>query len=130
MNEVQSKLNTYYEGASIEPVKGVTDREGYYDYEKMFDSFCCPKKDCCREVCEKAYKPSPKNEKFIFSPRTQGVKVSQYYIEKKYKGHRIPRIVVVSLSTPQPVLKQPEQAESESFSLRPYSLLARDDNDH
>ena len=118
MNEMENKLNTYYEGASIEPVKGVTDREGYYDYEKMFDSFCCRKKDDCRDACRNAYKPSAKDKEFTFSPRTERVKVSQYYSEKKYKGHSIPRIVVVSLSASKPMLKsEPEQAEGKSFSL-------------
>ena len=121
MNEMKNKLKKYYEEVGIASVEPVKNENGCYDYEEMFRSFCCPKKDCCREVCERAYKPSPKNEKFTFSPRTQGVEVSQYYAEKKYKGHRIPRIVVVSLSTPQPVLKQPEQVESKPFSLRPYS---------
>lgn len=102
MNEMQSKLNTYYEETRIASVEPVKNENGCYDYEAMFRSFCCPKKNDCREICEKAYKPSPKNEKFTFSPRTQGVEVSQYYAEKKYKGHRIPRIVVVSLSVPKP----------------------------
>lgn len=116
MNEMENKLNTYYEEAGIEPVK---NENGSYDYEKMFLSFRCSKKDNCREVCEKAYKPSDADE-FTFSPRTQGVKVSQCYAEKKYKGHRIPRIVVVSLSTPKPVPKL-EQVESKPFRLHPRS---------
>ena len=120
MNEMQSKLNTYYEGASIKSVKGVTDREGNYDYEKMFDSFGCPKKNDCREACRNAYKPLSDDSKFLFSPRTEEATVSQYYSEKKYKGHRIPRIVIVSLSASEPMEKKPEQAEGKSFSLNPH----------
>ena len=121
MNEMQSKLNTYYKGASIKSVKGVTDREGYYDYEKMFDSFCCPNKDACREACkldyERKHSSGDGDTKFLFSPRTEeseGAIVSPYYSEKKYKGHRIPRIVVVSLSASEPMEKK---QEGKSFSL-------------
>ena len=122
MNEMESKLNTYYEGASIKSVKGVTDSKGYYDYEKMFDSFGCPNKDDCRNACKHAYerKRSGGGTKFLFSPRTEeseGSTVSQYYSEKKYKGHRIPRIVVVSLSASEPMEKKPEQVEGKPFYL-------------
>ena len=124
MNEMQCKLNTYYKGASIKSVKGVIDREGYYDYEKMFDSFCCPNKDDCREACKLDYERKHSGEdgdtKFLFSPRTkesEGAIVSPYYSEKKYKGHRIPRIVVVSLSASEP-MRKPE--EGKSFSLNPH----------
>lgn len=116
MNEMENKLKKYYEEVGIASVKEVEDSKGNYDYEKMFDSFCCPNKDACREVCEKAYNSS---DRFLFSPRTQEATVSQSYIKKKYKGHRIPRIVVVSLSTPKPVPK-PEQVESKPFSLNPH----------
>ena len=120
MNEMQSKLNTYYKGASIKSVKGVTDREGYYDYEKMFDSFCCPNKDACRSACKLDYERKrsggDRGTKFRFSPRTEKAIVSQYYSEKKYKDHRIPRIVVVSLSASEPMLK-PEQEEGKPFYL-------------
>lgn len=108
MNEMENKLKKYYEEVGIASVKGVIDREGNYDYEKMFDSFCCPNKGDCREVCEKAYKSS---DRFLFSPRTEEATVSQYYSEKKYKGHRIPRIVVVSLSASEP-MRKPEEVKS------------------
>lgn len=114
MNEMENKLKKYYEEVGIASVKGVIDREGNYDYEKMFDSFCCPNKGDCREVCEKAYKSS---DRFLFSPRTEEATVSQYYSEKKYKGHRIPRIVVVSLSASEP-MRKPE--EDKSLSLNPH----------
>lgn len=115
MNEMENKLNTYYEEAGIEPVKGVTDREGYYDYEKMFDSFCCPNKDDCREVCKLDYerKRSGGSTKFRFSPRSKEAEaiVSPYYSEKKYKGHRIPRILVVSLSASEPMERKQEEGK-------------------
>ena len=122
MNEMQNKLNRYYEEASIAPVKEEEDSKGYY-YEKMFSSFCCPKKDSCREACRAEYRSSDEDPKFLFSPRTECVEVSQYYAEREYKGHRIPRIVVISLSVPKPELKpdsKPEQAESKPFSLNPH----------
>lgn len=100
MNEMENKLKKYYEETGIASVEHVKDENGCYDYEEMFSSFRCSKKDDCREVCRNAYKH--KDEKFTFSPRTEIVEVSQYYAEKKYKGHRIPRIVVVSLSAPKP----------------------------
>ena len=124
MSEMENKLKKYYEEVGITSVKGVTDREGNYDYEKMFDSFCCPNKDDCRNACRNAYKPSSDDSKFRFSPRTEEAErstVSQYYSEKKYKGHRIPRIVVVSLSASEPIEKKPEQAEGKPFRLHPFS---------
>ena len=118
MNEMENKLKKYYEEVGIASVKEVEDSKGKYDYEKMFDSFGCRKKDDCRDACRNAYTPSAKDKEFTFSPRTERVKVSQYYSEKKYKGHSIPRIVVVSLSASKPMLKsEPEQAEGKSFSL-------------
>lgn len=120
MNEMENKLKKYYEEVGIASVKEVEDSKGKYDYEKMFDSFGCRKKDDCRDACRNAYKPSAKDKEFTFSPRTERVKVSQYYSEKKYKGHRIPRIVVVSLSASEPMRKKPEQAESKSFPLNPH----------
>ena len=126
MNKMESKLKKYYEGASIKSVKGVTDSKGYYDYEKMFDSFGCPNKDDCRNACKLDYerKHSGGGTKFLFSPRTEeseGSTVSQYYSEKKYKGHRIPRIVVVSLSASEPMEKKQEQEEGKPFRLHPFS---------
>ena len=102
MNEMENKLKKYYEEVGIASVGEMKNENGNYDYEEMFDSFCCCKKDDCREVCRNAYKPSDEDKEFLFSPRTQGVEVSEYYAKKKYKGHSIPRIVVVSLSVPKP----------------------------
>ena len=112
MSEMQRQLDHYYERVGISPVE---DSRG--DYDEMFSSFCCPKKDDCRKVCCKAYRPLDRDEKFTFSPRTEGVEVSRYYKDKKSRGDSIPRIVVVSLSAPMP------SAEKESPSLtRPTPL--------
>ena len=106
MNEMQNKLNRYYEEASIASVEEVKDGNDYYNYEKMFSSFRCPNKYECRSVCCKRSDGDPK---FIFSPRTEGVEVSRCYEEWEYKGHRIPRIVVISLSVPKPEPKPKPQ---------------------
>lgn len=116
MNEMENELKKYYEEVGIASVKGVIDSKGKYDYEKMFDSFCCPNKDGCRNACKHAYerKRSGGGTKFLFSPRTEeaeGAIVSRYYSEKKYKDHRIPRIVVVSLSASEP-MRKPEEVKS------------------
>lgn len=115
MSEMQNELNRYYEEVGIASVKKET-RNGCYDYDKMFRSFRCPNKDSCRDACEEAYR---KDMGFIFSPRTEGVEVSRCYEKREYKGLRIPRIVVISLSVPKPELK-PER-ESKPFSLPPRS---------
>ena len=112
MNEMQNELNRYYEEASIASVEEVIDGNGFYDYEEMFRSFRCPKKDSCREVCRAKYRPSDEDPTFLFSPRTECIPVSQYYVEREYKGRRIPRIVVVSLSAPKPELRQPCPTEA------------------
>ena len=117
MNEMQNELNRYYEEASIASVEEI-DGDGFYDYEEMFRSFRCPKKDSCREVCKKAYEKacerSDEAPEFLFSPppRTECIPVSQYYEKREYEGHRIPRIVVVSLSAPKPELKPPCPTEN------------------
>ena len=108
MNEMQNKLKKYYEEASIASAEEVEDENGCYDYEKMFRSFRCSKKDSCRDACEKAYERSVGDTGFIFSPRTECIPVSQYYEEREYKGLRIPRIVVISLSVPKPDIKREE----------------------
>ncbi len=120
MSEMQNELNRYYEEASIASVKKET-RNGCYDYDKMFRSFRCPKKNSCRNACKEAYERSGGDTGFIFSPRMEGVEVSQYYAKRNYKGHRIPRIVVISLSVPMPEPMPPcATEESRSCSLNPH----------
>lgn len=118
MSEMKNKLIKYYEEVRVASVREVIGSNGCYDYDEMFSSFGCPKKYCCRNACKKAYKCSNGGTDFLFSPRTECIPVSQYYAERKYEGHHIPRIVVVSLSVPEPTLKpEPEQAEGQPFSL-------------
>ena len=122
MSGMENKLIKYYEEASIASVKEEKDSKGYYDYEKMFRSFCCPKKNDCRKACCKEYRPSDNGPKFLFSPRTECAPVSQHYAERQYGNLSIPRIVVVSLSVPKPELKPDcSDAESQPFSLHPDS---------
>ena len=118
MNEMQNKLNRYYEEVSIASVEEVKDGNDAYNYEKMFSSFRCPNKYECRSVCCKRSGGDPG---FIFSPRTEGVEVSQCYAEREYEGCRVPRIVVVSLSVPKPEPMPPcPTEESKSCPLNPH----------
>ena len=121
MSEIQNNLNTYYEEASIASVEEVEAGNGCYDYERMFSSFCCPNKDSCREACRAEYRPSDEDPRFLFSPRTECIEVSQCYAEREYEGHCIPRIVVISLSIPKPELMPPCPAEeNRSCPLNPH----------
>lgn len=86
MNEMQDQLDKYYRDVGIAPVK-------------TFSEFGCPNKKACRAACCAA---SNGAEGFVFSPRTEGVCVSKYYVAGEYKGDRLPRIVVISLSAPRP----------------------------
>ncbi len=94
MNDMQKKIDQYYQKVGIAPVNNTGN------FDKMFREFNCCKKDSCRCAC---YEDWNKAKDFRFSPPTaSSVKVSQYYKDRKYKGNPIPRIVVVSLSLPQP----------------------------
>ncbi|MYB69772.1 MAG: hypothetical protein F4X75_14890, partial [Gemmatimonadetes bacterium] len=115
MSEMKNELNRYYEEVGIASVKKET-RNDCYDYDKMFRSFRCPNKDSCRNACKEAQRKDPE---FRFSPRTEGVEVSRCYEKGEYKDRRIPRIVVISLSVPQPEIKA--EQESKPFSLPPHS---------
>ena len=121
MSEMQNELNRYYEEASIASVEEVEAGNGCYDYEGMFSSFCCPNKDSCREACRAEYQPSDEDPRFLFSPRTECVVVSQCYEQREYKGHRIPRIAVISLSVPKPDPMLPcSTEECRSYPLNPH----------
>lgn len=121
MSEMQNELNRYYEEASIASVEEVEAGNGCYDYEGMFSSFCCPNKDSCREACRAEYQPSDEDPRFLFSPRTECVVVSQCYEQREYKGHCIPRIVVISLSVPKPDPMPPcPTEECRSYPLNPH----------
>ena len=120
MSKMQNELNRYYEEVGIASVEAVIDGD-YYNYGKMFSSFCCPNKDSCREACRAEYRPSDEDPRFLFSPRTECIEVSQCYAEREYEGHRIPRIVVISLSVPKPEPMPPSPTEeSRSCPLNPH----------
>ena len=116
MNNIQKEIDQYYQRVGIAPLGGY----GYEKYKKKYhkketpeereeiirelyiaryDEFTCETKKDCRCTC---YKASNRAENFLFSPHTDGIQVSQYYKDREYKGDHIPRIVVVSLSAPQP----------------------------
>lgn len=106
MNEMQEQLDKYYRDVGIAPVK-------------TFSEFGCPKKEACRAVCCVASKGA---DAFVFSPRTDGVYVSEYYVDGKYKGDHIPRIVVVSLSAPRPDEEESSPQPAEREPLNPHWL--------
>ena len=90
MNAIQGELNQYYERAGIAPVDGESC------YEERFKKFRCSKKQCCLDAC-KDWK-----QDVDFSPPIEDVCVSRYYTDRTCCGDRIPRIVVLSLSCPEP----------------------------
>lgn len=96
MNAIQRKLNQYYQSVGIAPVDGTNG------YAQRFIDFCCLKKDSCLCAC-KAWK-----QDVDFSPPTDGVCVSQCYADRKYCGYCIPRMVVLSLSAPEPSMPMDE----------------------
>ena len=99
MDDMQNQLNKYYKKARISPVKNTGN------FDDMFDDFSCPMKKDCRAAAKgdcRAAAALNGVESFIFAPRTEGVNVSKYYVAGEYKGDRIPRIVVISLSAPRP----------------------------
>lgn len=92
MNAIQRELNQYYKRARIAPVDGESC------YEERFKKFRCSKKQCCLDAC-KEWK-----QKVDFSPPIEDVCVSRYYTDRTYCGDSIPRIVVLSLSAPEPYM--------------------------
>ena len=116
MLDMQEEVNQYYQSVRIAPL----GEYGYDEYKKKYHkketpeereeiirelyiarsaAFTCCKKDSCWNTC---YEASNRAENFLFSPHADGIQVSQYYKDREYKGDHIPRIVVVSLSAPQP----------------------------
>ncbi len=90
MNETQKRLNQYYECSGIAPV------DSDLCFEDRFEAFGCSKKCECRAACRQKKKDAD------FSPPTDGVCVSRYYEDRDFHGYSIPRILVLSLSPPQP----------------------------
>ena len=92
MNE---ELTQYHESVGITPV------DNKRTYDEMFSAFKCKQKDDCWAVCQKGSNTTD----FLFSPPIKGegdIHVSQFYQNGRYQGIKIPRIVILSLSRPQP----------------------------
>ena len=100
------ELGQYYKDERIEPVNSTGDLEA------MFSLFKCPKKDCCREICKKQY---GSESGFKFGVRTESPPISQHYINRSYKGWRIPRIVVISLSPPMPYDEEAQEKDNKGL---------------
>ena len=111
MNEIQEQLNKYYKKDRISPVKNTGN------FDNMFNEFGCPMKEGCWAAAALNGAKS-----FIFSPRTEGVCVSKSYVDGEYKGNRIPRIVVVSLSAPEPDKEESSSQPVEREPLNPHWL--------
>ena len=96
MNE---ELTQHHERVGITPVDKMRT------YNEMFSEFRCKKKDDCRAICKENWCENQDGPKFLFSPPIKGegdIYVSQYYQDGWYQGIKIPRIVILSLSRPQP----------------------------
>ena len=110
----KKQLDQYYKDVGIAPVASMNT------YEEMFCAFKCKKKADCREACFGDW--NEKKKEFLFQPHPEkdSITVSQEYQDGKYHGDRIPRIVVLSLSAPQPnpgqILSIPQPLEAESKS--------------
>ena len=98
MNAIQRELNQYYQRERIASV------DGQSCYEERFKKFRCSKKQCCLDAC-KEWK-----QDVDFSPPTEDVCVSRYYTDRTYCGDSIPRIVVISLSAPEPSMPSDENS--------------------
>ena len=117
---MKEQLAQYYERVRIEPVSG-----SYNSYDEMFSAFRCCRKEACRKACLDAFcRAGNKKEDFLFQPHTNDPPtattiVSPYYQDRKYHGDCIPRIVVLSLSIPQPEKDQDDEpAENPKTLLR------------
>ena len=96
---MNKELKQYHESVDIAPVDKMRT------YNEMFSAFGCEKKYDCRAICKKNWCKNPKGAKFLFSPPIKGeggIHVSQFYQNGRYQGIKIPRIVILSLSRPQP----------------------------
>ena len=108
---MKEQLAQYYKDEKIEPVARSS-------YDEMFKEFRCPHKCACRKACLDAFcRAGNKKEDFLFQPHTNDPPtattiVSPYYQDRKYHGDCIPRIVVLSLSIPQPEKEQDNKPAS------------------
>ena len=98
MNAIQRKLNQYYKR------EGISSVDGTNDYAKRFRAFGCLKKDSCLCACKKW------KQDVDFSPPIEDVCVSRYYTDRTYCSDSIPRIVVISLSAPEPSMPLDENS--------------------
>ena len=98
MNAIQKELNQYYKR------EGIASVDGTNDYAKRFRAFGCLKKDSCLCACKKW------KQDVDFSPPIEDVCVSRYYTDRTYCGDSIPRIVVISLSAPEPSMPLDENS--------------------
>lgn len=109
MTDMEKQLDQYYKCVGIAPVSGSS-------YPEMFSAFDCKNKCDCRKACFGAWN---KEKEFLFQPHPEkdSITVSQEYQDGKYHGDRIPRIVVLSLSAPQPspgqILSIPQPKEEQ-----------------
>ena len=93
MSNLQRKLNRYFRKVGIYHVSKENP------YCRRFDEFQCCKKNECRTACRNGWN---QKERFVFSPPVEPVRVTKNYEEREYCGDFIPRIVVLSLSVPEP----------------------------
>lgn len=107
MGRMQQQLNRYHRQEGITPVaieKGSRAR---------FREFGCRHKCDCRTACREAFEANGRPGSFAFSPPVEGQApdVRPHYENWEYDGAPIPRIVVISLSVPQPELPARNGAE-------------------
>ena len=100
MGKMKQQLNRYHRQAGITPVAFEQS------YRARFREFECRHKCDCRAACGKAFKANDQAGSFAFSPPVEGQApdVRPHYENWEYDGAPIPRIVVISLSVPQPEL--------------------------
>ena len=102
MGKMSQQLNRYHRKAGITPVAFEQS------YHARFRAFECPHKSDCKATCRKAFRKEGQPGSFAFSPPVEGQgqfpDVRPHYENWEYDGTPIPRIVVISLSVPQPYL--------------------------
>lgn len=81
MTSMELQLSRYYKRKGISP-----------------EDFRCPHQACCKSYCESGKFQTPKED----------VRVSNFYQDRAYLNHHIPRIVVISLSAPVPNIERDE----------------------
>ena len=77
MNEMELRLNQYYERVGISPVCCEDPPK------EMFNNFRCPNKVACKNYCEAS-------GEFEFQPRIEGVEFSQCYYNRAFSRPQHP----------------------------------------